>query len=149
MEELPDRRFQTIAANTPAGTVVTDYAHHPTEIAATLAAAKNTQHEKMYVAFQPHTYTRTRALLDDFASALSAADVVLLADIYAAREKDDGSVSSKDLEKKILEKGGNAIYLGDFDSIRDYAEKNLKNNDLLITMGAGNIDSVGDLLIKK
>ena len=67
----------------------------------------------------------------------------------AAREKDDGSVSSRDLEQAINEAGGNAIYLGSFEAIRDYAEKNCKKNDLLITMGAGNIDSVGDMLLKK
>lgn len=143
------RRFEQKGITENGVTVVDDYAHHPTEIAATLAAAKNTKHGSMYVCFQPHTYTRTKALLPEFAQALTAADSVLLADIYAAREKDDGSVSSRDLEQAINEAGGNAIYLGSFEAIRDYAEKNCKKNDLLITMGAGNIDSVGDMLLKK
>ena len=143
------RRFERKGVTEKGVIVIDDYAHHPTEIAATLAAAKNTDHEKMYVCFQPHTYTRTKALLPEFAQALCGADCVLLADIYAAREKDDGSVSSKDLEKKINEAGGNAIYMGSFDAILDYAEKNCKKNDLLITMGAGNIDSVGDSILKK
>jgi UDP-N-acetylmuramate--alanine ligase len=88
-------------------------------------------------------------LLDQFAQALTGCDHVILADIYAAREKDNGKVSSKDLCEKINAAGGNAVYLGDFDSIEKYAKKNCQKNDLLITMGAGNVDSIGDLLLKK
>ena len=89
------------------------------------------------------------SLLPEFAEALSSADHVLLADIYAAREKDDGKVSSKDIADLLNKKGTDAVYLGDFLSIEKYFEKNSKENDVLITMGAGNIDSVGVSLLKK
>ncbi len=143
------RRFE-LKGVTPLGvTVLDDYAHHPTEIAATLEAVKNTPHENTWCIFQPHTYTRTYALLDKFAAVLSQCPNVILADIYAAREKDTGLISSQDLCNKINELSGNAIYLGDFDSIEKFVEKNCKKNDLLITMGAGNVDVIGENLLKK
>lgn len=143
------RRFEHKGTTANGVMILDDYAHHPTEIAATLEAAKNTPHNELWCIFQPHTYTRTYALLDRFASALSVCDHVILADIYAAREKDTGMVSSKDLCSKINEAGGNAVYLGDFASIEKFAEKNCKKNDLLITMGAGNVDFIGESLLKK
>lgn len=82
-------------------TIIDDYAHHPQEIAATLSAAKNYPHKKLWCVFQPHTYTRTKAFLDEFAQALSAADEVILADIYAARETDTLGVSSADIASRI------------------------------------------------
>lgn len=127
--------------------IIDDYAHHPTEIKATLSSAKNYPHKTLWVAFQPHTYSRTKNFLNDFAVALSMADKVILADIYAAREKDPGNISSKDLADLITKSGKEAIYLGDFDKIQKYLEKNLVNGDLLITMGAGNIVEVGESLI--
>lgn len=138
-----DRRFQYKGTMENGAVIIDDYAHHPTEISASLAVAKSVVKNKLWVAFQPHTYTRTKAHLDDFAKALSVADHVLLADIYAAREIDDGSVSSKDLEIKLKELGCDAIYLGDFGNIKNYFKNNSNNNDMLITMGAGNIDTVG------
>ena len=143
------RRFEHKGVTENGVKIVDDYAHHPTEIAATLAAAKNTPHNELWCIFQPHTYSRTKALLDEFGQALSVCDHVILADIYAAREKDTGMVSSKDVCDKINANGGHAIYLGDFDSITDYVKKNCKKNDLLITMGAGNVDSIGNELLKK
>lgn len=143
-----ERRFQfkgTLPGNI---TVIDDYAHHPTEIAASLKVARSIARGEIWCAFQPHTYSRTRALLPQFAEALSLADHVLLADIYAAREKDDGTISSRDLEKALKEKGTDAMYLGDFQSIEDYFRAHMNNNDLFITMGAGNIDSVGTELLK-
>ncbi|MGN0394511.1 MAG: UDP-N-acetylmuramate--L-alanine ligase [Coprococcus sp.] len=144
-----DRRFQykgTILDNVK---VMDDYAHHPTEIAATLAAAKNTDYNELWCIFQPHTYTRTYALLDEFAEALKVCDHVIVADIYAAREKDTGLVSSKELADKIAALGTDAFYLPTFDDIENYILKNCKKNDLLITMGAGNVDSIGNELVKK
>lgn len=143
------RRFEHKGITKNGVIVIDDYAHHPTEIAATLAAAKNTPHNELWCVFQPHTYTRTYALLDEFSKVLSVCDHVLLADIYAAREKDTGMVSSKNLCDGINKMGGNAVYLGGFDKIEDYVEKNCKKNDLLITMGAGNVDSIGNTLLKK
>ena len=103
----------------------------------------------LWIAFQPHTYSRTKALLPDFAKALSPADHVLLADIYAAREKDDGTIHSRDLEQELRKYGTDALYLGDFAAIKKYFSENCKNNDLLITMGAGTIDSIGDDLVSE
>ena len=144
-----DRRFQykgTLDGNV---TIVDDYAHHPTEIAASLAVANSIKKGDLWVAFQPHTYSRTKAHLEHFADALSAADHVLLADIYAAREPFDETISSKDIEKLLREKGCDAVYLGSFEEIEKYFKNNYKNNDLLITMGAGNIDSVGVNLLSQ
>ncbi len=128
--------------------VIDDYAHHPTEIAATLKVGRSVVKNELWCAFQPHTYSRTKALLPDFAKALSVCDHVLLADIYAAREKDDGTISSKDLERELKALGCDAVYLGDFESIKKYFKSNVNNNDMLITMGAGNIDSIGVELLK-
>ncbi len=144
-----DRRFQYKGTIKGDVKVIDDYAHHPTEIAATLAVANSVKTGDLWVAFQPHTYSRTKALLPDFVNALSAADHVLLADIYAAREPFDESISSKNIEALLKEKGVDAIYLGSFDAIKNYFLKNYKNNDLLITMGAGNIDSVGTMLLSE
>lgn len=144
-----ERRFEykgTILDNVK---VMDDYAHHPTEIAATLAAAKNTDYNELWCVFQPHTYSRTYALFDDFAKVLSVCDHVIVADIYAAREKDTGLVSSKQLAEKIASYGTDAFYLPSFMDIENYLLKNCKKNDLLITMGAGNVDSIGNELIKK
>ena len=127
--------------------VVVDYAHHPTEIAATLAAAKNVPHNKLWVVFQPHTYSRTKALFDEFAKALSAADEVVLADIYAARENDDLGISSKDLSEAIKSNGTLSRYFGSFDEIENYLLQNCSPGDLLITMGAGDIVKVADSLL--
>ncbi len=143
------RRFEYKGVTKSGAAVYDDYAHHPTEIAASLKVANAVKKGKLWIAFQPHTYSRTKAHLTDFAAALSTADHVLLADIYAAREKDDGSVSSRDLENELKKLGADVTYLGDFSSIKNYLEKSLNNNDMLITMGAGNIDTVGMELIQK
>ena len=144
-----DRRFQYKGTTAEGAMIIDDYAHHPTEIQATLKVARSVVKNELWVAFQPHTYSRTKAHLSSFADVLSAADHVLLADIYAAREVDDGSVSSKDLEKELKSRGCDAVYLGDFGNIKNYFKNNQKNNDMLITMGAGNIDTVGTELLSK
>lgn len=144
-----DRRFQ-YKGTIKGITVVDDYAHHPTEIRATLTAAKNYPHSRVVCVFQPHTYSRTKAFLDDFADALSLADMVVLADIYAARETDDLGVSSKDILDRLKTKGVDAYYFptGEtFDGIEKFLLKNCIDGDLLITMGAGNILEVGEHLL--
>ena len=128
-------------------TVIDDYAHHPQEIKATLAAARNYPHRKLWCVFQPHTYTRTRAFLDQFAEALSAADEVVLADIYAARETDTLGVSSRDVADRIEKLGTKAHYIPSFDEIETFILENCMNGDLLITMGAGDIVKVGEKLL--
>ena len=133
-----DRRFE-YKGEKNGFTIIDDYAHHPTEIRATLTAAKNYPHKTLWCAFQPHTYTRTRAFLKDFASALSLADKVILADIYAAREKDPGDISSADLARELEKLGKEVHYLRSFDEIEKFILKNLVNGDLLITMGSCSI----------
>lgn len=127
--------------------VIDDYAHHPTEIKATLAAAKNLKKEKMWVVFQPHTYTRTRALFDEFTQAFHAADKVIVADIYAAREQDPGDINSKMLVEGLYTNHVDAIYLPSFDDITDYLKENIGPNDIVITCGAGPIFKVGNSLL--
>lgn len=130
--------------------VVDDYAHHPSEIRATLKAAREVPMRELTVVFQPHTYSRTKAFFHDFVDALSLADHIVLADIYAAREKDDGTVSSKMLADALKEAGADAYYVGSFDEIEKFLEKTLSPGDMLITMGAGNVADIGtDLLAKK
>jgi len=128
-------------------TVIDDYAHHPTEIKATLKTATDTPHNELWVVFQPHTYTRTHALFDEFADALKGFDHVILVDIYAAREADTGLVHSKDLSNRLKELGTDARYFTSFDAVENYLLKNCKKNDLLITMGAGDVYLIGESLL--
>lgn len=129
--------------------IVDDYAHHPTEIKASLDALRKSTREKIYCIFQPHTFTRTKILLNSFSEAFKDADKVIIADIYAARERDCGEIHSRDLVKRIKEKGTDAIYLSSFDEIESYILKETSNHDVVVTMGAGNIYQVGDSLISK
>lgn len=142
------RRFE-LKGNVRGFDVIDDYAHHPQEIEATLKAAAMYPHKKLFVVFQPHTYTRTKALLNEFADALCGADEVILADIYAAREKNTIGISSGDLADLIAEKGGRSVYIPDFESIKEYIYDNVKEGDLLITMGAGNVVDIADQLVKE
>lgn len=143
-----DRRFQ-YKGEIGGVTIIDDYAHHPTEIEATLHAAKNYPHQKVWCVFQPHTYTRTKALLPEFAKALTLADHVVLADIYAARETDDLGISSQDLQKQIQELGTPCEYFPTFDEIESFLLKSCAHGDLLITMGAGDVVNIGEHLLGK
>ena len=143
-----DRRFQ-YKGEVAGVTIVDDYAHHPTEIQATLNAAHNYPHKKLWCVFQPHTYTRTKALLPEFAQALKLADHVVLADIYAARETDNLGISSKDLQARIQELGTPCEYFPTFDEIENFLLNNCEAGDLLITMGAGDVVKIGEQLLGK
>ena len=126
--------------------VYDDYAHHPTEIKATLSAAKQKEHNRIISVFQPHTYSRTKELFDDFATSFSNSDIAIFADIYAAREIDDGTVSSKMLTDKVNENGTKALYLPTFEEIVEYLKENIEPNDIILTIGAGNITHLSDML---
>lgn len=128
--------------------IIDDYAHHPTEIKATLAAVENYPHNKVYCVFQPHTYSRTISLFDEFANAFNGIDKLVLADIYAAREVDTGIVSSEALARAIVKNGVDCINLHSFEEIVAYFEKELKPGDLLLTVGAGNVYEIGEMLLK-
>ncbi len=141
-----ERRFQ-YKGEIGGVTIIDDYAHHPTEVVATLTAAKNYPHKTTWCVFQPHTYTRTKAFLKEFASALSLADKIVLADIYAARENNPGDISSKDLQDELIKIGKDAYYLQSFDEIENFLLQNCNNGDLLITMGAGDVVTIGESLL--
>ena len=112
-----------------------------------MKAASMIEYNKLYVVFQPHTYTRTRSFFDEFVNELSAADVVIMPDIYAAREKDNLGISSKDLCDALSKKGTESYYIPDFKEIENFLLKNCTKGDLVITMGAGEANKIGDALI--
>lgn len=126
--------------------VYDDYAHHPTEVKSTVDTAREKTDGRIIVAFQPHTYSRTYTLFDKFLTAFDKADMVLLADIYAAREKDEGIVSSDMLADALQKKGIEAKNLHDLNSLAEYIHKVMKPNDMIITIGAGTITKLADLL---
>ncbi len=127
--------------------VYDDYAHHPSEIRATLDAAKSYGAKRTICVFQPHTYTRTKALLNDFANAFSEADIVLLTDIYAAREKDTYGISTRDLAKEMSKTHPDARYVGSLEDAANLLSGELGKGDLLITMGAGDVHHVAEMLL--
>lgn len=126
-----------------------DYAHHPTEIKATANAIKNKEFNESWVIFQPHTYSRTKLLLDDFADAVSKFDHIILLDIYAAREKNTFDISSKDLVDKINSIENKAIYMPNFDEVVNYVKNNVQKDDIIITLGAGTVTKLGPMLLEK
>lgn len=127
--------------------VIDDYAHHPTEIEATLKAAKNIPHNKIWCVFQPHTYTRTKTLWNDFCKCFYNADNLILTDIYAAREPFDGITTSKALSEAITHSGKPCMYISTFEEIADYLKENASPEDLIFTMGAGTITELGKILV--
>ncbi len=141
-----DRRFQK-KGEIGGVTIIDDYAHHPTEIRVTLEAAKKLPYRQVWCVFQPHTYTRTKALMDDFVKALSIADKVVLADIYAARETDTLGISSDLLRQKLCDTGKDAWYFPTFDEIETFLLEHCESGDLLITMGAGDVVKIGEKLL--
>ena len=128
--------------------VYDDYGHHPTEIVATAKALMNKKYNESWVVFQPHTYSRTKLLMDDFAKALLNFDNIIVLDIYAARETNTYNVSSQDLADKIKSLGKNAIYIKDFDECVSYLKSHVKENDIVITQGAGTITEIGGKLVQ-
>jgi UDP-N-acetylmuramate--alanine ligase len=141
-----DRRFQ-LKGTLGGIRIYDDYAHHPTEITATLNTARKICKGRLICVFQPHTYTRTKAFFADFARALSLADVVVLADIYAARETDTLGISSSQLRDEVEKNGCEAYYFSSFEKIENFLLQKCMNGDLLITMGAGDILTVGEKLL--
>ncbi|MDD2302770.1 MAG: UDP-N-acetylmuramate--L-alanine ligase, partial [Eubacteriales bacterium] len=143
------RRFDLQGITSAGVTVVDDYAHHPTEIKATLAAAQNVPHQKLWCLFQPHTYTRTRALFNEFAEALSAADAVVLAEIYGAREKNIYQISAASLAEKIkdMHPEKEVFFIPDFEEMAAFVKERTTAGDMVMTMGAGDIYRVGEIIL--
>jgi len=123
--------------------IIDDYAHHPSEIETTLSGVAKQGYNKVWCVFQPHTYSRTAGLFDEFSRAFDHADTVIFADIYSAREVNTFGVSSEDLAKAV---GERALYLPTFESIADYLRENAKAGDVILTMGAGDVYKIGQML---
>lgn len=128
--------------------VYDDYAHHPTEIKATYNSLKNKKYNESWAIFQPHTYSRTKLLLDDFADSLKDFDHVIILDIYAARETNTYNISSKDLADKLSPLAKDVLYIPDFDECVDYIKSHVQKNDIVITVGAGTVTNIGPMLLK-
>ena len=142
------RRLETIGQYKGAK-VLTDYAHHPVEIQSCLTTVKKINHNKFITVFQPHTYSRTKALLDEFADSFYNTDEVIVTEIYAAREKFDPTIKSEDLVEKLVENGVNAIYIKTFEEAEEYLKNKLVDGDLLLTTGCGNPDVLAEMMVEE
>lgn len=138
------RRFDYIGKCNGAP-VFDDYAHHPDEMKATLEAAKKFNKNRIICVFQPHTYSRTESFMTEMADALSLADHVVLAPIYAARETNTSGISSADLSQLLPD----SLYLQSFEEISDYLKNEATKEDLIIIMGAGNINCVSKMIVSQ
>ena len=128
--------------------VYDDYGHHPTEIKATALALKKKTYNHSWVVFQPHTYSRTKELLADFADSLTYFDNIIVTDIYAARETNTYGISSQNLVDKVKELGRKAIFIPEFNDIVTYLKENTHKDDIILTLGAGNVTNIGPMLLK-
>lgn len=126
--------------------ILDDYAHHPTEIKATLLAVEKFEYNKLWLVFQPHTYSRTKALWNEFLKVFDLTDELILVDIYAAREPDDGETSAQELARQIAQRGIRAKYLNSFEAVCAELKENLSKGDILITMGAGDVYKIAETL---
>ena len=145
-----NRRFQ-FKGEASGITVIDDYGHHPTEILATLSAAKNgSAGRRTVVVFQPHRYTRTQELMDEFALAFNNADVLYVLDIYAASEQPIPGITAEVLTENIKKYGHkNATYIGDIDAAAAIVVKELQTNDLVITLGAGSVTRLSEEILQQ
>ena len=141
------RRFEFKGKINNIASVYDDYAHHPTEIFATAKSLSHKNFNKSWVVFQPHTYSRTKNLLEDFAKVLLNFDNIIILDIYAARETNTYGITSKDLVDKIHEFGKEAKYIPDFNECADYIKNNVEENDIVITLGAVTVTQIGPMLV--
>src|SRR5580698_3685191 len=144
-----DRRFQ-LRGRVAGVSVIDDYGHHPTEIKATLAAARQWGFGKVHVIFQPHRYTRTRDLMDDFASAFGDADSLVVLDIYAASEKPIEGITGESLAQKIAEKSGKKVgYASSTAEAIASAVASAEDGDMILTLGAGSVSQLGPAILEK
>ena len=141
------RRFEFKGKINNLASVYDDYGHHPTEIIATAKSLMNKKYNKSWVIFQPHTYSRTKNLLEDFAKALLNFDNIIILDIYAAREQNTYGISSKDLVNKIVSLGKSALYIPDFEECVSFIKQNVEKDDIVMTLGAGTVTEIGPMLI--
>jgi UDP-N-acetylmuramate--alanine ligase len=144
-----DRRFQL--RGTAAGvSVIDDYGHHPTEIRATLAAARECGYRKVHVVFQPHRYTRTQSLMDEFATAFEDADSLFVLDIYPAGEPAIAGITGEALASRIGEKGTTrARYVGSFEDAATSVSAGAEEGDMILTLGAGSVSQLGPMILEQ
>ena len=142
-----DRRFE-FKGMVNGAKVYDDYGHHPTEVAATAKALQNKKYNESWVVFQPHTYSRTFNLLHDFANALLSFDNIIVTDIYAARETNAYNISSKDLVDEIIKLGKDATYISSLDDCASYLKEHVKENDIVLTLGAGTVTNIGPMIVE-
>lgn len=142
------RRFEYIGTINGA-TIYDDYAHHPSEIKATYDAMMQKDFNRSWVIFQPHTYSRTKLLLNDFATSLGGFNNIIVTDIYAAREKNNHEISSIDLVNQLNKVQKHAIYMNDFDEIAKYIRDRVMTNDIVLTIGAGTVTNIGPKILNK
>ena len=139
------RRFEFVG-NVNGARIFDDYGHHPTEISATSESLSNKKYNNSWVVFQPHTYSRTSLLLNEFVDSLQNFDNIIVLDIYAAREKNTYDISSQDLVDKLVTTGKNAWYIPDFAKCIEVLKKKVEPNDIVLTLGAGTVTEIGYLL---
>ena len=140
------RRFEK-KGTVNGATVIDDYAHHPTEIKATLKSVKSFPHNEIWCIFQPHTYSRTKTLWNDFLDAFVDADRLIMAPVYAAREVFDGVTKPENLVDEINKRHNcNAMFMDDFKKIAEYVKANVKEGDIVFTMGAGDVTNIGPMI---
>jgi UDP-N-acetylmuramate--alanine ligase len=143
-----DRRFQ-LRGQAAGVSVIDDYGHHPTEIRATLGAAKQCGFGKIHVVFQPHRYTRTRDLMEEFATAFGDADSLFVLDIYAASEKPIEGITGEILARRIGEGGKGAQYASSFAAAATLAAAAAQDGDMILTLGAGSVSQLGDKILER
>ena len=141
------RRFE-LKGEVGGVTVVDDYGHHPTEIRATLAAAKQYGCKRIHVIFQPHRFTRTRDLMDEFAGAFRDADTLQVLDIYPASEQPIPGITGEALVEKIVQQGTNASFAESFPAAISRCLGMAKKDELVLTLGAGNVSQIGPMLLQ-
>ena len=142
------RRFEYLGTYNEAH-IFDDFAHHPTEIWSTYNSAKRIKHNETWAVFQSHTYSRTVEHLEDFADVLSKFDHVIISDIYPAREENIWNVKESDLVNLISKKNKNVLHIPNFQDIALYLKNNIKENDLVITIGAGPVNKVANILLEE
>jgi UDP-N-acetylmuramate--alanine ligase len=143
------RRFDFMGVTEKGALIYNDYGHHPTEIRATLKACKEQfPNHKIIVVFQPHLFSRTKLLLNDFATSFNLADEIIVTDIYGSREKDDHSIHSENLVERINKISNNAKYVKDFNEIKKYLEIKAEKNDIILFQGAGDIYKIGEEILR-
>jgi UDP-N-acetylmuramate--alanine ligase len=144
-----DRRFQ-IRGQAGGITVIDDYGHHPTEIRATLAAARQCGYRKIHVIFQPHRYTRTRDLMEEFATAFGDADSVIVLDIYAASEQPIEGITGEVLARRIAQEGNHQTeYASSFEDAVESVAASAEPGEMILTLGAGSVSQLGPMLLEK